>query len=957
MAIRNDIEVNWNVSPRIILIKAPSTEITMQDLVDTARYLEALFNNMDDPHLVDASGKENLGGGVLVGITVKLNNARIKFEDRTGPSWVRCDITGGNLVAVDVNDISIDAVESSSYVTVTRTSSASTTISELEITNLQYLIESLRDTHAGFGNLWYWDPINGNDANDGSRPTRAVKTFSKIHDSIVDWGNDVIICLSTATTGDAITTERITISKNRVHVRGPGYGFRFVPDSIGNTITLSGDEISLSGVEVTTSGIGSNTGIYSSGKYPKINNCFIDGCTKNGIYITEANDGLVLSCSSTNNVEDGIHVCANTVALRIDKCIFSGNGIYGVDLSNNSTETHVSNASISGNNQYGLRVDVNSTNNVIEDTVIFQGNAYGHLYDLGTGTFDGTKTSREVTNLSKIVEAVGRPHHRGFGDIWYWSPAIGRDVNDGRTPNTAFKTFAKTHSSVKDWGHDTIFCLSQDSTGVTISVEPMVITKNMCFVRGPGAAFHIHPDTTNSYGAAITVLGYGCELSGLHMDSTNISLVSDGIQIYGNFCRVKNIWASNYNTNVVVKNSNETSIEDCFLGYSDLDGVRVEDNVSDLAINRCHIDESGRHCINLAGAAIHEVRILDKTLLHLAGEYGIYIGTGAEKTQIDFDTVFVENTLGNIYVSPTVQFHYSGSIEKTQLDNLVYLDTTSSYLGTSFPIGTDQYPVNNLSDATEIARNFGLTGIAIQGELTLTNNYKKWTFVGITPSSVINVGGVDIGDASFDNITVKGAVNGIASFKGCIIEGCTGLDGFFNNCGLKGTNVFRTNASSTFVNCYSTIPGFQAPILDVSTGGAKVSIRAYSGGIQIVNFTNALNEMTIELIAGKITLASSCTAGTIVCRGTGSITDNSTGTTVDKTGFTGAALSAIQLKTDTINWSDVTDVRDEAFGRWMLDPVAKTLTLYRSDGVTILKRFMLGETLDSIPAYVSRTPI
>jgi hypothetical protein len=87
VAERTDISVDFNVSPRIIEVAAPSTELTMQDLVDTLRALEDdLPRGLVEPKLTDASGKEPLGGGVSVGITVALQNAQVTFEARTTPA-------------------------------------------------------------------------------------------------------------------------------------------------------------------------------------------------------------------------------------------------------------------------------------------------------------------------------------------------------------------------------------------------------------------------------------------------------------------------------------------------------------------------------------------------------------------------------------------------------------------------------------------------------------------------------------------------------------------------------------------------------------------------------------------------------------------------------------------------------------------------------------------------------
>jgi hypothetical protein len=69
-----------------------------------------------------------------------------------------------------------------------------------------------------------------------------------------------------------------------------------------------------------------------------------------------------------------------------------------------------------------------------------------------------------------------------------------------------------------------------------------------------------------------------------------------------------------------------------------------------------------------------------------------------------------------------------------------------------------------------------------------------------------------------------------------------------------------------------------------------------------------------------------------------------------------AEIDAIKAKTDTVNWPDITDLKDEALGKWVLDHQANTLTLYRTDGVTVLKTFLLEATGDAVPAYITRTP-
>lgn len=88
MATRNDITQDFIPSPRISIVNAPSTEFVAQDVVDTLRTIEYSWRGQTEEKLLNASGKENLGGGVNVGITVELQNNQIAFEGRTTPAQI-----------------------------------------------------------------------------------------------------------------------------------------------------------------------------------------------------------------------------------------------------------------------------------------------------------------------------------------------------------------------------------------------------------------------------------------------------------------------------------------------------------------------------------------------------------------------------------------------------------------------------------------------------------------------------------------------------------------------------------------------------------------------------------------------------------------------------------------------------------------------------------------------------
>jgi len=86
MTTRIDIDVEYNSSPRIIEVDSPSVEMNMQDLVDTLRKQEDSFEGMSFDKLLNASGKQDLGNSVSVGITVSLQDMKLAFEGRTTPA-------------------------------------------------------------------------------------------------------------------------------------------------------------------------------------------------------------------------------------------------------------------------------------------------------------------------------------------------------------------------------------------------------------------------------------------------------------------------------------------------------------------------------------------------------------------------------------------------------------------------------------------------------------------------------------------------------------------------------------------------------------------------------------------------------------------------------------------------------------------------------------------------------
>ena len=110
---------------RFIIVS--ETEISIQELINGIRDWEDDWGAMSIPIVANAYGKQDLGGGIKVGITLELiNNWRIKFVDRSPPDYILCRVYGGNLVAI--NDYNNNPICPSAYTQVVIAQSTSATM-------------------------------------------------------------------------------------------------------------------------------------------------------------------------------------------------------------------------------------------------------------------------------------------------------------------------------------------------------------------------------------------------------------------------------------------------------------------------------------------------------------------------------------------------------------------------------------------------------------------------------------------------------------------------------------------------------------------------------------------------------------------------------------------------------------------------------------------------------------
>lgn len=501
MTTRNDVAIDFRSSPRALEVDAPSVQMTMQDLVDTLRKLEDQFTGgMSFSKLLNASGKEDLGGGVKVGITVALQNLLLAFEGRTTPAqvgtvtgapanpidtrqtmqdsaatfiangitrgsllinftdqsvaevyrvnseteletkllvqgvgntydtadvykiWniVQCNATGGNLVALDEFGATLDSpILPTAFTQVILTSSASATLQDLELTDLKFQIESLRADHQGFGELFFVDPVGGDNTNNGTTNTSPVKTIQYAHDNLVVSGRNDIIYVVNPNGAPSVSIGDVIISKDEVHIRGAGRSIAVEGANPGGTIfTIDGngcsiDALLIDGINLCNYCVVVNGRHFRMGK-PWVKQAVLDNILiRGGDYhefldmenekaggsgIRMVDAGLPSGSPREITIEGASNIYLNgDDGISIESNLGAGAGA-STRLVRIRGEGHIFN-----NTNYGIDIDANCDGTTISNGVNVYDNTLGEVRNQGTNTQD-FRTFPDIRTMRKLLQ-------------------------------------------------------------------------------------------------------------------------------------------------------------------------------------------------------------------------------------------------------------------------------------------------------------------------------------------------------------------------------------------------------------------------------------------------------------------------------------------------------------------------------------------------------------------------
>lgn len=277
-------------------------------------------------------------------------------------------------------------------------------------------------------------------------------------------------------------------------------------------------------------------------------------------------------------------------------------------------------------------------------------------------------------------------------------------------------------------------------------------------------------------------------------------------------------------------------------------------------------------------------------------------------------TVLVTNTVSNLVDSAVAR------LDLTQLLPAIFIDADN---GDDAGAGTPTDPVATVTAARVLADADNLREYRFRGAISLTEDHTDWTFIGLgaEEANSIALAGYAVDRSKFQSCTLTGSMSGAIEAEQCDLGIISGLEGMFRRCGLTSSTItLASNISIVFDSCFSEVPGTSTPIVDCD-GAMSVSFRNYSGGIQL-NEIHDGTMVSVDIDPGHLILDSTCDGGTVLVRGHGHLTNNSTP----------ASPGLTLVKRGLLDGMDLVEVRQMIIGDADTSADDLTVTIWDEDG-------------------------
>lgn len=246
-----------------------------------------------------------------------------------------------------------------------------------------------------------------------------------------------------------------------------------------------------------------------------------------------------------------------------------------------------------------------------------------------------------------------------------------------------------------------------------------------------------------------------------------------------------------------------------------------------------------------------------------------------------FATIHIEMT--NVFAE---EIRIDLTIDKLQYVGGVWIDSGAANTDTVVGVdGTPSNPVSTFVAARTLADALGFQKYYLTNGsgLTLAATHQWWEFVGKgRAGNIINLGGQDVDNSSFVNVSLAGTQGGSTFIKmeDCLLTSLVALRPQAYRCGIAGSITILSGTMLLFDQCYSCVPGESTPELTFSAGVTGLNIRHNSGGWLFKSMTSD-HTLSLENI-GQAIFHATCSGGSASLRGLMSLTDNSGNVTITK---------------------------------------------------------------------------
>lgn len=274
-------------------------------------------------------------------------------------------------------------------------------------------------------------------------------------------------------------------------------------------------------------------------------------------------------------------------------------------------------------------------------------------------------------------------------------------------------------------------------------------------------------------------------------------------------------------------------------------------------------------------------------------------GTGGAVT-VRGDIEVVDLSGGAVTIDDKTSYAQRSGLR--DIDDGVYFDSALGVAGTTWPIGTAQYPSNSIANVITMCADRKIKKIYVSGSLTLGATMVNYRFVGLKPNTAISLNNQDVTGSFFENCTIGGSQGGTGSFfaYNCTIANVTNAS-FIAIGGKVTESGFRPKFLAT-VNLFNVVGEkgtADDAVIDFSGGQAYVYASGCYGYWTVKNMT-AAGSCDIGLTdGGSVKSDVSNTSGSVTARGNCIFTAGGGGA-IETDSSINAAISAIKTQTDKL---------------------------------------------------------